>query len=240
MAMDDGRAPYDDLDLRQAMKYAVDREQMIKVLFSGYGTLGNDNPIPRSDPDWDSQLEQLTYDPDKARFHFRKAGIADPRIVLQTSDGVFGGSLDMASLMQASAAKCDIPIAVKQEPADGYFSKVWLKGSFVVSYWGGRPSATQTLEIAYQSKAPWNESRWNSPAFDQLLALAQAEIDEGRRRRYIWDMQAMLTADSGTLIPCFRDWLDAHNRKVGGHTPHSGFDMDNGRICEKAWIRAKA
>ena len=47
----------------------------------------------------------------------------------------------------------------------------------------------------------------------------------------------MLTAESGTLIPCFRDWLDAHNARVGGHTPHSGFDMDNGRIAEKAWIR---
>ena len=239
MAMNGDRPPYDDLDLRRAMKYAVDREQMIKVLFSGYGSLGNDNPIPRSDPYWNGQLDQLRYDPDRARFHFRKAGIADPKIVLQTSDGVFGGSTEMAALMQGSAARCDIPIAVKQEPADGYFSNVWLKGPFVVSYWGGRPSATQTLDVAYQSGAPWNESRWNSPSFDRLLALAQAEVDDGRRRQYIWDMQAMLTADSGTLIPCFRDWLDAHNRKVGGHTPHSGFDMDNGRICEKAWIKAE-
>ena len=236
MAMNGSRAPYDNLDLRQAMKYAVDREQMIKVLFSGYGTLGNDHPIPRSDPDWNSQLEQLRYDPDRARFHFRKAGVSDPRIVLQTSDAAFNGAIDMATLFQATASKCDIPFAVKQEPADGYFSDVWLKGPFVVSYWGGRPSATQMLEVAYQSRAPWNESGWNSPAFDQLLAFAKAELDPGKRRQAIWDMQAMLTADSGTLIPCFRDWLDAHSAKVGGHTPHSGFDMDNGRICEKAWI----
>ncbi len=239
MAMNGGRAPYDNLDLRRAMKYAVDREQMIKVLFSGYGTLGNDHPIPRSDPDWNSQLEQLRYDPDRARFHFRKAGVSDPRIVLQTSDAAFNGAVDMATLFQATASKCDIPFAVKQEPADGYFSDVWLKGPFVVSYWGGRPSATQMLEVAYQSRAPWNESGWNSPAFDQLLALAKAELDPGKRRQAIWDMQAMLTADSGTLIPCFRDWLDAHSAKVGGHTPHSGFDMDNGRICEKAWIKAE-
>ena len=54
----------------------------------------------------------------------------------------------------------------------------------------------------------------------------------------IWDMQAMLTEESGTLIPCFRDWLDAQSKKVGGHTPHSGFDMDNGRIAEKAFLKA--
>ena len=237
MAMMVDRAPYNSPDLRRAMKCAVDREQVVKALFTGYGTLGNDNPIPRSDPFWNGELAQLKYDPDRARFHFRKAGVPDPKIVLQTSRGVFDGSVDMANLFQATAARCDIPVAVKAEPFDGYFGQVWLKEPFVVSYWGGRPSATQMLQVAYASRAPWNESHWSDPRFDQLLAAAQAEIDEAKRRSYIWDMQAMLTEDGGTLIPCFRDWLDAHNRRVGGHTPHSGFDMDNGRICEQAWIR---
>ncbi|WP_237479099.1 ABC transporter substrate-binding protein [Lichenibacterium dinghuense] len=239
MAMMVDRAPYDSPDLRRALKCAVDREQMIKVLFSGYGTLGNDNPIPRSDPAFNTDLEQLKYDPDKARFHFRRAGVANPNIVLRTSAGVFGGSADMATLLQATASRCDIPVAVRTEPSDGYFTKVWLKEPFTVSYWAGRPSATQMLEVAYGRASPWNESHWTDPRFDQLLTLAQAETDETRRRGYVWDMQALLTGEGGTLIPCFRDWLDAHNRRVGGHTPHSGFDMDNGRICEMAWIKAE-
>ena len=48
MMMD--RAPYDNLDLRLAMKYGIDREQIIKALFAGYGTAGNDHPIPKTDP----------------------------------------------------------------------------------------------------------------------------------------------------------------------------------------------
>ena len=238
MTMMVDRAPYASLDLRQALKYAVDRDQMIRTLFSGYGSVGNDNPIPRSDPFFDSALPQIKYDPDRARFHFRKAGVLGAPIVLQTSEAAFNGAVDMATLFQSTAAKCDIPVEVRKEPADGYFSKVWLKGAFVASYWGGRPSATQMLEIAYQSQAPWNESHWADAAFDALLARAQAEVDDAKRRSAVWDMQAMLTERGGTLIPCFRDWLDAHHRKVGGHTPHSGFDMDNGRIAEKAWIKA--
>ena len=238
MAMQQDKAPYQNLDLRQAMKYAVDREQMIKTLFSGYGTLGNDHPIPRSDPYFNSDLTQLKYDPDKAKFHFKKAGIDNPSIVLQASDAAFNGAVDMATLLQATAGKCGITVEVKKEAADGYFDNVWLKGAFVASYWGGRPAATQMLEVAYQSKAPWNESHWNSPKFDQLLALAEGETDEAKRKTYIWDLQAMLSQESGTLIPCFRDWLDAQNKKVGGHTPHSGFDMDNGRIAEKAFLKA--
>ena len=237
MAMMDDRDPYNSLDLRQALKHAVDRDAMVKTLFSGYGTVGNDHPIPRSDPYYNGTLPQLGYDPDRARFHFAKAGLSNPKIVLQTSDAAFNGAVDMATLFQGTAGKCNIPVEVRREPADGYFSNVWLKGAFVASYWGGRPSATQMLEIAYQSQAPWNESHWSDPLFDRLLAEAQAEVDDVKRRNAIWDMQAMLAERSGTLIPCFRDWLDAHNRKVGGHTPHSGFDMDNGRIAEKAWIK---
>jgi peptide/nickel transport system substrate-binding protein len=48
----------------------------------------------------------------------------------------------------------------------------------------------------------------------------------------------MLHEDGCAIIPVFREWIDAHNEKAGGHTPHSGFDMDNGYIVEKAWIKA--
>ena len=34
------------------------------------------------------------------------------------------------------------------------------------------------------------------------------------------------------------DWIDAHRDIVGGHTPHGGFEMDNGYILEKAFLKA--
>ncbi len=232
------RAPYSNPDIRRALKLAINRQEVLKTLFSGYGRAGNDHPIPESDPFHNGELAQTAYDPDKARFHFKRAGIADPKIVLQSSEAAFSGATDMAQLFQANAAQAGIPITIKKEPADGYFDNVWLKGSFITSYWGGRPAATQMLAIAFRSDAVWNETHWRNPKFDALLAQARAELDETKRRAPIYEMQAMLHDDGGALIPAFRDWLDAHTDRVGGHTPHSGFDMDNGRICEKAWLKA--
>lgn len=238
MAMQVDKDPFTNLDLRKAIKFAMDREQMIKALFSGYGSLGNDHPVPRSDPYFNSQLAQLKHDPEKAKFHFKKAGVSNPKIVLQASDAAFNGAVDMATLLQASAAKSGITIDVKKEPADGFWDNVWLKGAFVSSYWGGRPAATQMLSVAFKAGAPWNETHWNNEKFEKLLAGAKAEVDEAKRKNLIWECQALLSDEGGALIPCFRDWLDAHNKKVGGHTPHSGFDMDNGRIAEKAFLKA--
>ena len=95
---------------------AADREQMLKALFSGYGTAGNDHPIPPTDPYFNKDLPQRKYDPEKAAFHFKKAGIADPKIIFQTSDAAFNGAVDQGALLQASAAKAGIKVDVKRSP----------------------------------------------------------------------------------------------------------------------------
>ncbi len=94
------------------------------------------------------------------------------------------------------------------------------------------------LASAYRSGANWNETHWKSESFDKMLDASRAEVDEGKRKQLIWDMQAMLSEEGGALIPVFSDWLDAHRSHVKGHTPHSQFDLANGRLCEKVWLDA--
>ena len=238
ISMMQDRAPFDNVDLRLALKYGIDREQAIKALFAGYGTVGNDHPIPKTDPYWNSDLPQIKYDPEKAKFHLKKSGLTSPPVTLQASDAAFAGAVDMALLFQQSAGKAGLKIDVKKEPADGFWDNVWLKGPCVTSYWGGRAAATQMLAVAYGPDAPWNESHYKNPKFTQLLAAARAETDETKRKPMIWDMQQLLHDDGATIVPAFRDWLDGNSKKVGGHTPHGGFDMDNGYIAEKAWLKA--
>ena len=237
-AMRVDKQPYDSFHVRMALKEAIDREQVLTTLFSGYGTLSNDHPIPPTDPYFNKELPQRKYDPEKAAFYFKKSGIPDPKILLQASDAAFNGAVDGGALLQASAAKAGIKVDLKKEPADGFWDDVWLKGPFVESYWGGRAAATQMLSVPYAANAPWNETQWNNEKFEKLLADARGEIDENKRSPYIWEMQKMLHDEGGAIIPVFKDWLDAHNEKVGGHTPHGGFDMDNGYIMQKAWIKA--
>jgi peptide/nickel transport system substrate-binding protein len=237
MAMQVDKPPYDNPDLRLALKYAVDREQMLKALFSGYGALGNDHPIPPGDPYFNKDLSQRRRDPDKAAFYLKKSGI-DPAIVLQASDAAFAGAVDIGALVQAGASKAGIKFALQKEPVDGFWDKVWLKGAFVESYWNGRPAATQMLWDAYRAGAPLNETHWQNDRFEQLLASARSETDEAKRKSPIWEMQAILHESGGAIIPVFRDWIDAHRDIVGGHTPHSGFEMDNGAILDKAFIKA--
>ncbi len=135
-------APFDNMDLRLALKYAMNREEMVKTILRGYGSVGNDTPINKAYPLFSDDLEQRKYDPDKAAFHYKKSG-HDGAVLLRTSDVAFPGAIDAAQLYQQSAAKAGITIEVKREPGDGYLSQVWNKQPFSTSYWGGRPTQDQ-------------------------------------------------------------------------------------------------
>jgi peptide/nickel transport system substrate-binding protein len=227
-------APFSDPELRKAVKYGIDREQLLKALFNGYGAIGNDSPIPPSDPYFNSDLEQTKYDPDKAKFHLKKA--KETKIVLSASDAAFNGAVDAALLFQANAKAAGLDFEVKKEPADGFWDNVWLKAPFCESYWGGRPAATQMFTTAYKSTATWNETGFKVEAFDKLLAEAKKTTDEAKRAPMIKDLQKMVHEDGGAIIPAFKDWVDATATKVKGYKPHSMFDLCNGRAAEKVWI----
>jgi peptide/nickel transport system substrate-binding protein len=237
LAMQVDRPPFDNLDLRLALKYAVDRDQMLKSLFSGYGAVGNDHPIPQNDPFFNKDLPPRKRDPDRAAYHLRRSGL-DPALVLQASDAAFPGAVELAQLAQASAARAGLRIELRKEPVEGFFDQVWRKGAFVASCWPGRAAATHMLAEVYGAGAPLDETHWSNDRFQSLLAEASAETDEAKRRGPIFEMQSLLRDDGGAVIPVFRDWLDAHHDSVGGHTPHGGFELDNGAILEKAFLRA--
>lgn len=238
MAMMLDKAPYNNKELRLALRYGLDREQVLQTLFNGFGSVANDHPVPQFDPFFNSDLPQWAYDADKAAFHFKKAGLSGAKIELSASDAAFVGAVDMALLLQASARKAGIDVQVKKEPADGYWDNVWLKAPFSISYWNGRPAATELLGIPYKSDAAWNETHWRNEAFDKLLANAKAETDTAKRKTYIWEMQRMLHDDGGALIPVFSDFLDGYSVKVKGQSPHTMFDLCNSRVCEKVWLES--
>ena len=230
-------APFDNNDLRLALKYAMNREEMVEKILLGYGTVGNDIPINAAYPLFSDDIEQRAYDPDKAAFHFKKSG-HDGAVLLRTSDVAFPGAVDAAQLYQQSCAKAGITIDVKREPGDGYWSEVWNKQPFCESYWGGRPTQDQMYSTAYISTADWNDTRFLRPEFDQLIMQARAELDETKRKAMYRDAAVMVRDEGGLILPMFNDFIDASSDKVMGYEPHPAAELMDGYALAKCWIAA--
>jgi len=208
--------PYDQLDVRLALKHAINREDLLERILFGYGTIGNDNPIPLFDPFFAGDIPQRTYDPDKAKFHIKKAGGLSAPIELSVSEAAFPGATDAAILFKEHAAKAGIDLQVKRTPNDGYWSEVWLKAPFCGAYWSGKPTADLMLTNVYSSTTPWNDTAWKRPDFDDLLIKARGELNTERRKQMYHDLQMMIWEDGGQIIPVFNNWIFAAQPNVAG------------------------
>ncbi len=69
-------APVQDVRVRRALNYAVNKAAMVEVLMAGDSEVAS-QPVPSNVPDFDSNLEPYFYDPDRARRLLAEAGYED-------------------------------------------------------------------------------------------------------------------------------------------------------------------
>ncbi|MEM7073833.1 MAG: ABC transporter substrate-binding protein [Pseudomonadota bacterium] len=233
-AMSTNQAPFDDVNVRLALKYAINREEMVEKILFGYGSVGNDIPIGQGQLYYNNELEQKVYDPDKAKHYLKKAGLDSLDVKLSAADAAFVGAVDAGVLFQNSAKDAGINVEVVREPNDGYWSDVWMKKPFSAVYWGGRPVQDQMFSTAYSCGADWNDSFWCNDRFEELLVAARAELDPETRRQMYFEMQEIVAMDGGIIIPMFANYVFATTDKV--HTPEvmgSNWDLDGERWAER-------
>lgn len=235
------QAPFDNYDLRMAVKLSVDREEMVNKILAGRGAIGNDHPISTANMFHASNLEQRSYDPDKARHHLKKAGMEGVTIQLSAADAAFTGAVDAALLMKASAAKAGLNIEVVREPSDGYWSNVWNKKAFSACYWGGRPTEDWMFAAAYVADSKWNDTAWTkgdaADKFNKLVKEARAELDQSKRREMYAECQRLVNDDGGALIPMFANYVEGISTKVA-HDDNvaANWELDGNKSAERWWF----
>ena len=170
--------PFDNNDVRMALKLGIDREQIMQKILRGHGTIGNDHPDRPDAALLGGPGTANVYDPDKAKFHLKKAGHDTLKVALSTADTAFPGAVDMVILYKEHLSKAGIELEVVREPNDGYWSNVWLVKPFVVVAWGARPTPDVMFSLAYAADAAWNESHYKGERFNAIMKEARAELDD--------------------------------------------------------------
>jgi peptide/nickel transport system substrate-binding protein len=229
-------APFDDPNVRLALKYAIDREAMLHTLLRGHGYVGNDHPIGKSNRYFAAELEQRPYDPDKARYHLKQAGMETLAVSLHVAETAFTGAVDGATIYREHAAAAGIDLTVVREPDDGFWSNVWGVEPWVSSYWGGRVTEDWMFSQVYAQGVPWNETKWANERFNTLLRQARSELDEAKRREMYVEMQRLCSDDGGALIPIFSNYVFATTDAIGHDEAMSAvWDLDGVKCLERWW-----
>ena len=230
--------PFTSAHLRNAVKWGVKRQEIVDKILGGYGVIGNDLPISRNQQFYNDQLPQREYDPEKAKWHLKQAGLESVDLTFHTSDGAFSGAVNAGVLMQESMRPVGINVDVRREPADGYWSDVWLTAPWCAVYWNGRPTVDWMLSSTYTSDSDWNSTYFKNAEFDNLLVAARGEADQEKRREMYFEAQRLLYEEGGVIVLAFANILIAKSDKLGNNPVGASRRLDDSRVTRRWWREA--
>ena len=127
--------PFDNLQVRQAMKAVIDPDEMLAIALQGHGAIACNNPVR---PDDRYYLPQdCPQDIDRAVSLLAQAGYADGLELELISSTLSASWMAIVTAYKEQAALAEIDVTIKMAPADGYWSEVWLRTPFSMSEWDG-------------------------------------------------------------------------------------------------------
>ena len=233
-------APFDNADLRMALKLSIDRQELVDKILLGHGVAGNDIPVSAAMPFLNTDIAQRAFDPEKAAEYYKKSGHSGP-IQLSVADAAFPGAVDAGQLIAASAKKAGIDIELVREPNDGYWSNVWNKKGWCACYWGGRPTQDWMYSSAYTADNNWNDTAWrDTPSavrFNEVIGQARSETDDAKRQTQYNEAQQLLHDDGGAIVAMWANYISAHSKNLT-HGPDvaANWFNDGCKISERWWF----
>jgi peptide/nickel transport system substrate-binding protein len=233
--MDTTKPPFNDNNVRTAMKLIADRPALIEGAISGFGTVGNDI-VGKGLPFFDTSLPQRTQDIEKAKSLLKAAGQPNLNVTLKTSD-VIPGFVESATLYAQQAQAAGVKVNLQQVPPDAYFnpSLQYLKLLFGQTQWPP-PSLKFFYLQALTKNAPYNETHWRSSSFDNLLFKAIGEPDKQKAQGYWNQVQQIQWSQGGYINWTNADFVDGLSKKVHGLKPSAAGILGNHRFLD-AWLQ---
>jgi len=204
-------------DLIMAMKYLMDRQRLVKGVYKGQASLGNDHPIGPAYFDHSPDIPQRPLDPEKAKYHFEKSGIGNTTVPITAAE-VAPGAIDQCLFLQREASKIGLNIDVQKVTTDGYWGAVWLKAPMCVVSWNMRPTANIMMTLAFKSDAAWNETYHQDSEFDKILVEVRGVTDAAKRKEMYHVLQEKIHNENGSIIPLYRNYVDAVSSNIKGLT----------------------
>ncbi len=200
--------PYNDVNFRRAVFFAIDRQEVVSRFIGGNGEVGSPGFLPTASPYFTNDVEQYPYDPQKARAILDQAGYREQDGQRRLPDGtplvlplLFGSQLAKLGEMLRSQLS-QVGIKADLRSADpGTASQLQGAGNFevaIVTYGGlgSDPDFMRKIFGSPDSAQLWYKAwGYHSPGFDRLAKEQLHAIDRERRQNLVHQMQRVVSQD---------------------------------------------
>ena len=219
LTMNNAEKPFNDARVRQALKYLVDRDALIKAVWQGHASTGEDHSVPSFSPYYAATTPTHTYDVAKAKSLLAEAGYGSGlNIELWTSNERVGLQ-ELAVAYQQMAAPAGVRIDVKNVPWSVHVATVYKKKPFYANNWFGRASIDETLYPYFRTGGGFNDAYSNKDV-DMLLDTGRATTDFKKRKEFYARAEQVIHVDGPWVVPYFTMYTAAMRSNVKGIAVH--------------------
>ncbi|HET7113247.1 MAG TPA: ABC transporter substrate-binding protein [Pyrinomonadaceae bacterium] len=214
--------PLDNIKVRQAIAYGIDRQTIINTLLAGYGKVAH-SIIPEESWAY-SPGQTYSYDPAMAKRLLDEAGFRDPdgdgprmRFDKPIRYGLSGSSIagrNYSVVIQNQLKEVGIPIEIQTFEGTTLFDEM-RRGNFQIAYsqWvGGNQDPIfykdlfATSEIPTEQRPARNRSRYSNPELDKLVEEAVNTFDRQKARELYVRIQDIVSRE----VPVFTWWYQSN------------------------------
>ena len=239
---------FQDVQVRQALMYALDREAIVENIYFGYAEVAV-GTIPTMS--WAANAKGIKpelrydYDVDTAKKLLDEAGWAPGADGVRAKDGQrlsftmygIGGNnihIQMLQAMQEYWKVVGVEMTPQPEPFQQLVSRITETfdfETFLVGFgWDATPD--QSAMWACDSyKAGFNMVKYCNPKVDDLLKKAAAEPDQKKRIELYTEFQNALLADVPMGVTIFSQGITGVNKRVHNYFPN----QQNTRFNAETW-----
>lgn len=213
-------APFDKLEVRQALNYAIDRQFIIDMVAGGDGTVACSGIYPGFAKYYDKSLETYyTCDTAKAKELLAKAGYPNGFDFTITVPSNYKFHVDTAQVIAEQLKAVGINAKVEMVEWATWYSEVY-KGEKYQGTIIGLDSNLAPSDILrfYPSTSSKNFMNYSSAQFDEVYAKAGMEADDAKKVAYYKDLQRMLTEDAAAVFVQNPALTVAVSSKLDGYT----------------------
>ena len=195
-------APFDDVRVRRALSYAVDKQGIIDLAFDGYGSPIGSSMYPAFGKYFDEDLtDYYEYDPEKAKELLAEAGYPDGFEMTITVPSNYKPHMDTAEVLVQQLAAVGVTATILPVEWESWVSDAYTGRQFqstVVGVDAANMTARALLE-RFTSTYGSNFINYNSANYDALFRQALATYDDAEQTALYKAMERDLTENAANV-----------------------------------------
>ena len=200
--LNNAEKPFDDVRVRQALCYAIDRQQILDLAFDGYGTLLGSSMYPAFSKYFDDELTNYyTYNTEKAKELLTEAGYPNGFDMTITVPSNYQSHMDTAQVIVEQLKTVGINATIQPVTWESWVQDTYSNRQFqstVVGVDASNMTARAMLE-RFVSTASRDFINYNNADYDALFAQAQACYDDGEQTALYRAMEKNLAENAANV-----------------------------------------